>query len=84
LIIHVHVVDSAGQPISGASVYVSAAPRPLPDIAQLTDESGTALVGAPEAGRYVIGARFEAAVGTATVDVADADVDARLVLSESG
>ena len=83
MVIRVRVVDAAQRPVSGAAIYISASPRPSPDIAQLTDDLGKAIVAAPVAGRYVIGSRSASATGEVTVDVRDTDVDAEISLKDS-
>lgn len=43
-----------GKPVSNARVYFTAGPVPLPDIAAITDKSGTFSLTAPAPGEYVI------------------------------
>lgn len=74
------VADAAGGPAAGAAIYVSAAPRPMPDIAQLTGDDGRFVVAAPAPGRYVIGARAGDAAGDAAVDVGTTDVELHIVV----
>ena len=62
------VVDAAGRPVGGATVYVVRAPGPTPDIAALTDRDGRFVLAAPQPGRYEIGCRSEAH-GSATAEV---------------
>jgi hypothetical protein len=83
LIIRVRVVDAARRPIPRAAVYVTLSPRPAPDIAQLTDEGGWAVVPAPVGGDYEIGARSGSLSGLVRVAVRDADVETELVLTQS-
>ena len=62
------VVDAAGRPVAGATVYTVSAPVPMPDIAALTDGDGRFSVAAPVPGRYEIGCR-SGAQGSATAGV---------------
>lgn len=79
MLIRGSVADESGRPAAGAAVYVTASPRPMPDIAQLTGEDGRFTLAAPAPGRYAIGARAGEATGEATVDVEAADVEVRIV-----
>ena len=80
MLIRGRVADKDGRPVAGAAIYVSAAPGPMPDIAQLTGEDGGFTLAAPVAGRYVVGARAGDASGEAAVQVGTADVDVHLVV----
>lgn len=62
------VVDAAGRPVAGATVYAARSPVPLPDIAALTDRDGRFTLAAPQPGRYEIACRSEA-LGNATAEV---------------
>ena len=48
------VGDSAGKPVTGARVYFTGGPVPLPDIAALTDGGGAFSLSVPSAGIYEI------------------------------
>jgi hypothetical protein len=80
MVIHVRVVDVDDRPVPGAAVYVRSAPRSMPDIAQLTDDTGSVAIAAPVAGEYVLGARTDKAAGEVTVTVTDDDVDVQIKL----
>ena len=84
MLIRGRVVDDAGRPAAGAAVYVSASPRPMPDVAQLTGEDGGFTLAAPAPGRYVIGARAGTAIGETAVEVGATDVDLRIVVKTPG
>ena len=73
------VVDVDGQPVAQATVYVVSSPRPLPDIAQVADDSGVfAMALGP--GAHVIGARSDSVgSGQTPVDVPD-DAKASLIV----
>jgi hypothetical protein len=65
------VIDVDGQPVAQATVYVVSSPRPLPDIAQVADDSGVFAM-ALRPGVHVIGARSDSAgSGQTTVEVPD-------------
>lgn len=81
MLIRGQVADQAGRPVAGAAIYVSSSPRPMPDIAQLAGEDGRFTLAAPVPGEYVIGARAGDAIGEVTVEVADTDVVARIVVT---
>ena len=83
MVIRVRVVDAAKRPSPRAAVYVTLSPRPTPDIAQLTDEGGCAVVPAPVGGDYEIGARSASLSGLVRVAVREADVETELVLTQS-
>ncbi len=51
-----------------AAVYVVSAPVSMPDIAQLTDETGQFTMSVPKLGRYTLGFRSEA-WGSAKKDI---------------
>jgi hypothetical protein len=53
------VVDELGAPIGEASVSVSRAPQPVPDIAALSDAFGRFSLDLPAPGAYVITCRAE-------------------------
>jgi hypothetical protein len=46
------VRDPDGRPVSGARVFITAAPVPMPEIAALTDAAGRFRIAAPAPGRY--------------------------------
>jgi hypothetical protein len=56
-VVNCRVVDAAGAPIEGASVYIVASPVAVPDIAQHTDADGRCAVTVPGPGRYRFGVR---------------------------
>ena len=82
MLIRGHVADEGGGAVAGAAIYVSASPRPMPDIAQLTGDDGTFTLAAPAPGRYVIGARAGDHTGETAVEVGTADVDVRIVIAK--
>jgi hypothetical protein len=49
------VSDAAGRPLAGARISIVDSPVAMPDIALLTDAAGRFVLGAPAAGRYLIG-----------------------------
>lgn len=76
------VLSPGGQPVAGARVYLVQGPVALPDVALLTDPSGTFALSAPVPGTYQLGcAAAGFAAATVAVDVAagqPAQVDIRL------
>ncbi|HVQ36305.1 MAG TPA: carboxypeptidase-like regulatory domain-containing protein [Pyrinomonadaceae bacterium] len=48
------VLGPKGKPVSEARVYFTAGPSPLPEIAALTDSSGSFSLTAPVPGEYVV------------------------------
>ena len=54
-----YVSDHYGKPVVGASIYIVSSPVSMPDIAQLTDDQGKFILGAPISGRYRIGIRSD-------------------------
>lgn len=54
-----YVKDQNGNPVVGASIYIVSAPVRMPDIAQLTDDQGKFILGAPTPGKYTIGIRSD-------------------------
>ncbi len=81
--IHGRILDSNGQPVPDAAVYVESGPVAVPDIAAMTDEAGRFTLAVPSAGMYRIGARSEQR-GRASVGVSvkaageDSHVEVRL------
>ena len=65
VVVQVSIRGKEGQPIADARCYFTSAPVSLPDIAALSDESGTAVLSVPVAGRYTVAC---AAEGHATVE----------------
>lgn len=75
------VADRSGAPIDSAAVWLSAAPQPTPDIAQLTDVDGTFVLAAPVPGHYRVGVRAaDAEPVEVDVEVGDTDVDVRVTV----
>ena len=76
------VVGADGQPVAGARVYVVRGPVALPDLALLTDSSGTFALSAPAPGTYQLGCAADGfAAATVAVEVAagqPAQVEIRL------
>jgi hypothetical protein len=76
------VVDLSGAPVRWAAVWVAAGPGPTPDIAAMTDTTGTFVLTAARSGKYRIGCRAE---GLATeeieIDVGSGDVDVEISLA---
>lgn len=64
------VLDALGQPVSGARVFVRAAPGQVQDIVLLTGDDGSFTLSLPMWGRYELACRSDV-LGTtsATVDV---------------
>jgi hypothetical protein len=81
MLIRGRVADEGGRPVAGAAIVVSAAPRAMPDIAQLTGEDGAFTLAAPVSGRYVIGARAGDDAGEASVDVGTTDAEVHIVVA---
>ena len=52
-------VDSAGQPVGGATVMWVQGPVALPDVALLTQPDGRFVLGAPVVGHYTLGCRHD-------------------------
>lgn len=75
------VSDAAGRPVAEARISIVESPVAMPDMALLTDAAGRFALGAPVAGRYVIGIDADAA-GRArqaiTIDDDGAVLDIRL------
>ncbi|GHE39349.1 hypothetical protein GCM10018785_06190 [Streptomyces longispororuber] len=57
------VRDASGAPVPGAHVLFTDGPRPLPDIAAVTDAEGRFSLGAPTAGRYTLTCRADPLTG---------------------
>ena len=75
MLIHGLVVDERDRPLESASVVFIEAPRPLPDIASLTDVHGGFIVTAPVPGRYRLRCLApEHQSADTTIDVADQDL----------
>ncbi|MEV8317712.1 carboxypeptidase-like regulatory domain-containing protein [Streptomyces sp. NPDC059900] len=53
------VRDASGTPVPGAHVLFSDGPRPLPDIAAMTDAEGRFSLSAPTAGVYTLTCRAD-------------------------
>jgi hypothetical protein len=86
-VIRGRVVDTAGEPVSLAAIYVVSAPVPQQDIAQLSADDGTFALSASAAGRYVIGARSDTAgdgTMTVTVTAVDQEVRGEITLTRRG
>lgn len=79
------VVDRAGTPVSGAAIYVIAAPVSLPDVAQLSGEDGRFTLSVPAAGTYVVGARADPAGSGQTTLIVEGSQDTAgdIVLGDS-
>ena len=77
------VVDSAGNPVSGARVYFVRGPGSFPDIAALTADDGAVLLAAPTPGIYALqAAADEFAAGTVEVAAAAGEtVSCEIVLA---
>ena len=68
------ILDSAGRPVAGASIFLVAAPVAMPDIAQLSSADGGFDLEAPSPGRYTIGAMAPGrGQGRITIDVGEGD-----------
>lgn len=48
------VTDETGRPVPGARIAFTSGPVPVPDVALITDRSGTFTVSAPTPGTYEI------------------------------
>ncbi|MEV0122243.1 carboxypeptidase-like regulatory domain-containing protein [Streptomyces sp. NPDC050703] len=57
------VRDASGTPVAGARVLFTDGPRPLPDIAALTDAEGRFSLGAPSPGSYTLVCRADPLMG---------------------
>lgn len=57
------VRDASGTPVTGAHVLFTSGPRPLPDIAALTDTEGRFSLTAPTAGDYTLTCRADPLMG---------------------
>jgi len=49
------VLDENKRPLGGARIFITSAPVPMPDIAQLSDAQGAFSLGVPVPGTYRIG-----------------------------
>lgn len=75
------VLDTAGNPVAGATVAVESATRPTRDIAALTTADGRFRLGGLLPGSYRLAARLGTTSGGAAVDVAPgADTPAEIRL----
>lgn len=50
--IRLRVLDAKGNPVAGARVFFVRGPSSFPDVAALTDASGSVVLGAPVPGAY--------------------------------
>lgn len=57
------VRDASGTPVTGAHVLFTEGPRPLPDIAAVTDAEGRFSLAAPVAGQYTLTCRADPLTG---------------------
>jgi len=57
------VRDASGAPVAGARVLFTDGPRPLADIAALTDAGGHFSLGAPSPGSYTLTCRADPLMG---------------------
>ncbi|MEV0115792.1 carboxypeptidase-like regulatory domain-containing protein [Streptomyces sp. NPDC050844] len=57
------VRDASGAPVAGAHVLFTDGPRPLPDIAAVTDTEGRFFLTAPAAGAYTLTCRADPIMG---------------------
>jgi uncharacterized GH25 family protein len=64
------VVDSAGEPVAGATVAVKSSTQPHPDIAAFTSDAGAFELSGLRPGSYVLEAREGSASASAHVEVA--------------
>ena len=80
MIISGTVTDPFGHPVPGASVAITAAPVPVPDIAALTGADGRYSITAPVAGAYRIAVHGERGTAEVAVTVAGAEVELAVVL----
>jgi hypothetical protein len=69
------VRDTSGAPVTGAHVLFSDGPRPLPDIAAVTDAEGRFSLGAPTAGEYTLLCRTDPLMGPSGTAEATVRVD---------
>ncbi|MGY0490239.1 carboxypeptidase-like regulatory domain-containing protein [Streptomyces sp. WG-D5] len=70
------VRDASGAPVAGAHVLFTAGPRPLPDIAALTDTEGRFSLGAPAPGAYTLTCRADPLMGSSGTAEATVSVEA--------
>ncbi|GAA0484126.1 carboxypeptidase-like regulatory domain-containing protein [Streptomyces sp. NPDC046215] len=63
------VRDAAGDPVAGARVAFTDGPRPLPDIAALTDGEGHFSLAAPAEGTYTLACRTDDGTASAAVHI---------------
>jgi hypothetical protein len=80
MIISGTVTDPSGRPVPGASVAITAAPAPVPDIAALTGADGRFSIVVPVAGAYRVAAHGERGSADVAVTVADAEVEIAVML----
>ncbi|WP_369217139.1 carboxypeptidase-like regulatory domain-containing protein [Streptomyces flavofungini] len=78
------VRDASGAPVAGAHVLFTAGPRPLPDIAALTDAEGRFSLGAPAPGSYTLTCRADPVMGSSGTAEATVRVEAGARATTSG
>ena len=53
------VRDQAGRAVSGAAVYFTSTPTPMPDIAARSDKQGHFTLSVPQSGKYMLAVRAD-------------------------
>ena len=76
------VARSPGGPVAGARVTIESSPRPMPDIAALTDGDGRFALGTTGPGHYTIAVHadgFEVARVECDIEATDEQVELSLI-----
>ncbi len=76
------VARTPAGPVAGARVTIESSPRPVPDVAALTDGDGGFVLGTAGPGRYTIAVHadgFEVARIECDIETTDAQVDLTLI-----
>lgn len=78
------VRDTSGTPVTGAHVLFTEGPRPLPDIAALTDAEGRFSLVAPAPGEYRLSCRADPLLGPSGTAEATVRVEASAQAAPQG
>ncbi len=75
------VRDEDGEPVEQASVYLTQAPGPIPDVAGLTASDGSFSFAAPVEGSYTVESRAEGLVPVSATVIVRRGEDVRVEIS---